>query len=102
MYLDRFLINWCNVIYDLYFNYCVDRDFFLLILKLRVVVVVMNVFGLEYKNSISICFIIFEDIFLFFKLKRFDIFYEVVGIVVDKFVFKGDGFSSMINDIFIV
>ena len=59
----------------------------------------MNALGLEHKNSPPTCFTIPEDISSLSKLKELDILHEAAGIVVPKFVFKGDGLSSMINDI---
>ena len=59
----------------------------------------MNAPCLEHKNSTPTCFIIPEDISSLSKLKRLDILHEAAAIVVDKFVFKGDGLSSMIDDI---
>ena len=59
----------------------------------------MNALGLEHKNSTLTCFPIPKDISSLSKLKRLDILHEAAGIVVDKFVFKGDGLGSMINDI---
>ena len=59
----------------------------------------MNALGLEYKNSTPTCFTIPEDISSLSKLRKLDILHKTAGIVVDKFVFKGDGLSSMINDI---
>ena len=51
------------------------------------------------KKSTPTCCPIPEDISSLSKLKRLDFLHEAAGIVVDKFVFKGDGLSSMINDV---
>jgi len=96
---DRSLIKRRNVTRDPRSNYRADRDFFQLILKSRDVAAAMNTLGLEHKNNTPTCFTIPEDISSLSKLKKLDILHEAAGIVVDKFVFKGDGLSSMINDI---
>ena len=59
----------------------------------------MNALGLEHKNSEPTCFSIPKDISSFSKLKKLELLHEAAGIVVDKFVFRGDGLSGMINNI---
>ena len=50
MFSDRTLINRRNVTRDPHDNYRADRDFFLILLKSRVIAAAMKVFGLESKK----------------------------------------------------
>jgi len=102
LYSDRTLINRRDITHDPHSNYCADRDFFLLILQSRVIVAAMNALGLEHKTSEPDSNLFFHPqrhLFIVQAKKKLELLHEAAGIVVDKFVFRGDGLSGMINNV---
>ena len=87
MYSDRNLIN-----------YRADRDFFLLVLKSRVIVAAMELFGLANKTSVPSTFTIPDDISTYTKLQKLEILHKAASLIVDKFVFSG-ALDTMIENV---
>ncbi|KAK3724040.1 hypothetical protein QZH41_020320, partial [Actinostola sp. cb2023] len=102
LYSDRTLINRRNVTQDPHANYRSDRDFFLLILQSRVIVAAMNVLGLDKKDSKPTRFVIPDDISTYPKLQKLEILHKAASMVVDKFIFREDNLSRMVDDVLTV
>ena len=99
MYSDRTLINRRDVTNDPHSNYRADRDFFLLILKSRVIAAAMTVLGLKHKESQPTTFQIPEDISSISKLQALDILHKAASLVVNTFLFSKGDVDSMINQV---
>ena len=76
MFSDRTLINRRNITQDPHSNYRADRDFFLLILKSRVIAAAMKVLGLEGRESQPTIFHIPDDISSYSKLQTLEILHK--------------------------
>lgn len=99
MYSDRTLINRRNVTSDPHSNYRADRDFFLLIVKSRVIAAAMVVLGLEKMSKKATNFIIPDDITTLSKLQKLEVLHEAAGRIVDTFVFSGKDLTGVINSV---
>ena len=97
MYSDRTLINCRNVTQDTHSSYRANRDFFLLVLKSKIIAAAMNVLGLQCKSSQPTTFQIPKDLLNYSKLEKQKILHEAAGMVVDAFVFDKENISEAID-----
>lgn len=86
MFSDRTLINRRNVTKDPHDNYRADRDFFLLLLKLRVIAAAMKVLGLKSKESQPTNNSLPSDLVDMPKLQKLECLHKAASQIVDLFV----------------
>jgi hypothetical protein len=91
------LINRRNVTQDTHSSYRANRDFFLLVLKSRIIAAALNVLGLQCKSSQPTIFQIPKDLLNYSKLEKQKIFHEAADMVVDAFVFDKENISDAID-----
>ena len=97
MYSDRTLINRRSVTQDTHSSYRENRDFFLLVLKSRIIAAPMNVLRLQCKSSQPTTFQIPKDLLNYSKLEKQKILHEAAGMVVDAFVFDKENIIEAID-----